>query len=202
MTEHRLIRGGTVRATTAPDGARTVIARVVTYGVRDSYDTIFDAGCFSESLRQKWPVFVWAHEWSEPIGRAVEVVRDDDTALALRFRLDDPATVPRAGQAFAQMKSGTLDEFSVGFQRISSYQDDEGITHFAKARLDEVSVVLAGAVPGTELLAVRSKRATGDDWYARLRRDLRAGRITRKQYALDVELYRGAEDVLERLGLS
>lgn len=201
MSEHRLVHGGVVRAAVATDGAHTVVARVVSYGTVDSYGTIFDAGCFAESLRTKMPVFAWAHSWAEPIGRATKVIRDDDTALALQFRLDDFDAVPRAGQAYAQLQSGTLTDFSVGFQREAAFEDDEGVLHFTRARLDEVSIVLAGAVPGTELLSVRSRRGAPDDWRGRLRRDLRAGRITRRQYQRDIELYGDADELLERMGL-
>jgi HK97 family phage prohead protease len=196
-------RSGAWTARAAADSPGTVVARCVTYNAIDEYETIFDPGCFAESLRTRLPVFAWAHSWSEPIGRATRVVRDDTTALVLEFRLDLEGAVSRAQQAYEQLRSGTLGEFSVGFRGQSSYLDDDGVKHFSKAKLDEVSVVLAGAVPGTELLSVRSSRVVErDDYRARLLAQRRSGRITRRQYDEALQLDRDAEEILDRLGLN
>jgi len=214
MMEHRNVHGGLVRASGVPG---TVVARVMRYGVVDEYDTIFDPGCFADSLRERLPVFAWAHSWSEPIGRATRLVRDDQV-LELEFRLDVGSTVPRADQAYAQLQSGTLDEFSVGFRRMvgGSYQDEDGRTHFTRATLDEVSVVLAGAVPGTELLSVRSRvdaalgrpsrpvegRDHAGEHRDYLRRQYLGGRLTRAQYLDDLRAALDADEALEHLGMA
>lgn len=141
----------------APDDAtRTFEAVVLNYGVLDSYDTIFDAGCFTKSLEARLPRITWAHDWSEPLGRYVDY-KDTETSLTLVGEFDDFDAVPRARQAYAQLKSGTIDNFSVGFSRIASREDDEHRTHFTEAELDEAALVLRGAVPGTKLVSVRSQ---------------------------------------------
>jgi hypothetical protein len=53
-------------------------------------------------------------------------------------------------------------------------------------------------VRGTHRYARRPR--VRDDWHTRLKRDLRTGRITRRQFDADVRLYLDAEEVLERLG--
>jgi hypothetical protein len=50
---------------------------------------------------------------------------------------------------------------SVGFWRLADRTADDGVTEIVKGDLDEVSVVLRGAVPGSRILAVRSAR-TGE----------------------------------------
>lgn len=137
------------------DGTPTFEAVVVTYGVLDSYDTIFDAGCFAASLEKRMPRITWAHDWSEPLGRYIDF-KDSDTNLTLIGEFDDFDAVPRARQAYAQLKSGTIDQFSVGFSRIATREDDEHRTHFTEAELDEAALVLRGAVPDTKLVSVRS----------------------------------------------
>ena len=72
-------------------------------------------------------------------------------------------TIPRARQAYAQVKSGTLRDCSVGFSHAEKRTptDDETRTYpgvrevIERATLDEVSLVLRGAVPGAEVVSVR-----------------------------------------------
>lgn len=129
--------------------------RVLTYDVVDDYDTLFAPGVFRESLEARMPRIVWGHDWREPLGRYIEY--DDQPGwLDLVGEFDDFDAVPRARQAYAQLLSGTIDQASVGFVPIDSDRVD-GRTRFTKGRLDEVSLVIAGAVPGTQLLAVRAR---------------------------------------------
>lgn len=155
-TENRGHVRGEVRAV-ADDGTIELLA--VSYGITDDYGTQFQRGTFTESLEQRLPVIAFGHDWSDPIGRAT-AFREDDDGLYLTARLDIGGAVPRADQAYAQLRSGTLTDVSVGFMRTSS-EDRDGHVMITKAELDEVSVVLRGAVPGAKVLAVRSAR-TGE----------------------------------------
>lgn len=166
MSETRRAPGAQFRAVRAQGGSkRQFVCRALTYNTIDSYGTRWLPGCFAESLRQKLPVVAWSHSWDEPIGRYIEVVRDDATALELVGQLDDFDDVPRARQAYSQMQSGTITDFSVGFTRQKwTNVDDASLRalgcyeEMVKAGLDEVSPVIVGAVPGTALLATRSAR--------------------------------------------
>lgn len=194
--EHRAMRALEVRV--EGDG-HTVEADVLTYGVVDSYRTIFDLGVFDESLGERMPVMAWSHDWSDPIGRWVDwknVERDGLQRLRLIGELDDFDAVPRARQASAQLRSGTLDQFSVGFHRLDggTYQDDDGIEHFRKGGLDEVSVVLSGAVPGTKLVGVRSRqgvRQVPEEYVIDLAKKVASGEITKEAAAIAVDLAAG-----------
>jgi HK97 family phage prohead protease len=155
-TENRGHVRGEVRAV-ADDGTIELLA--VSYGITDDYGTQFQRGTFTESLEQRLPVIAFGHDWSDPIGRAT-AFREDDDGLYLTARLDIGGAVPRADQAYQQMRSGTLTDVSVGFWRTA--QEDKGdYVLITKGELDEVSVVLRGAVPGARVLAVRSAR-TGE----------------------------------------
>lgn len=150
----RETRTGEVRAA-GDDGTIEILA--VAYNVTDDYGTQFRRGTFTASLERHLPVIAWAHSWDEPIGRATGF-RETDDGLVLTARLDIGGAVPRADQAYEQMRSGTLTDVSVGFMRRASEQEGDVVV-ITEADLDEVSVVLRGAVPGAKVLAVRSARS-------------------------------------------
>lgn len=153
----------------------TFEAVILQYGVIDDHGTIFDPGCFRESLERRLPRITRSHDWDNVVGHAVDYVdgpeklrmvgrlnlefvnvpTPDGKAIMSRF----PA-VPDAHKTHVQLKSGTLDQFSVGFRRGETAKDDEDVLHFRSgAILDEFSVVLSASNPGTELLSVRSAAA-------------------------------------------
>lgn len=148
---------GEVRAV-AEDGTIEVLA--VVWGVVDDYGTRFVKGAFTESIEARLPTIAWAHDWSEPVGRAVSY-RETDEGLFITARLDIGQGIARADQAYAQLKSGTLDDVSIGFWRLADRTAEDGVTEIVEGDLDEVSVVLRGAVPGAKVMAVRSAR-TGE----------------------------------------
>lgn len=149
-----------------PDGASGEFeALVLPYNVVDTYGTVWEPGVFTESLGRRMPVLVWGHDWHEPIGRATgwrEVPSGPGAGLYMTFRLSNPDVVTRAAQAYEQLRDGTLDNFSVGFireeQRDASEEYGPGVVAITRAQLDEVSIVIVGAVRGTRLLSVREQR--------------------------------------------
>ncbi len=157
---------GEVRA--VADGAAHVIElRPIVPFVVDDYGSVWAPDTFDEALDARLPTLAWGHSWVEPIGRGVEWAAEGDLRV-IRFRLDDFDLVPRAGQAWAQVQSGTIDDCSVGFSNAVRRYGPEltpeelvrwpGIHEFIeKADLDEVSLVLRGAVPGAKVLAYRSR---------------------------------------------
>ena len=149
--EHRTVHA----AVRAPAEGRTFEAKVMSYGIVDDYDTVFDPKVFGASLERRLPRITRGHDWNSVIGKVVDYV-DTDEHLSIIAELDVGDT-QLATETYAQLRSGTLDNFSVGFRR-GETRDVEGRTHFVTATLDEIAVVLAGAVPGTETLSVRSGR--------------------------------------------
>lgn len=206
MSQRRKLRVPTrrqVRVTIAADGGDdgSFDARVLQYNVLDDYNTKFAAGSMTESLKRKLPKIAWGHDWREPIGRWVDY-KDDKQFLTLTGQLDlerhpngDPI-IPRAHQAYQQLRNTTIDEFSIGFVpeewRVEGDDPDDwdAPVVFTRCRLDEASLVIAGAVPGTELLAVRSRAIIK-----------RAGQLIDKELAagLLVDLYQGNVDLADAL---
>ena len=184
------------------DNPRMFEADVLTYGVVDTYNTIFDHGVFDASLEERMPKVTWGHDWTDPIGRYVDwknIEERDGKPSSLRLvgELDDFSAVPRARQASAQLKSGTISQFSVGFHRDpkGTYEDDDGITHFRTAGLDEVALVLVGAVPGTKLVSVRSQvgniRQVPEEFVLTLAKAVAGGTLTKEAAVIAVDLAAG-----------
>src|SRR5690606_17753729 len=134
---------------------------------------------------------VWGHDWTDILGRYVDY-RDTDESLTLVGEFDDFDAVPRARQAYTQLRSGTIDQFSVGFGRREWKGGDDltpderaigAIERMVKADLHEASLVLVGAVPNTELIGVREVRMPNgqtvpEDFVIDLGRKVHAGQIT------------------------
>lgn len=149
--------------TDKPDAKPGFTARAVQYGVADTYNTSWQRGVFAESMERRMPSVVWGHDWNDPIGRVV-AYRDSDAGLDIDVDLDDFDAVPRARQAHAQLKSGTMSQFSFAFRRAQEEPDPKlrGVTRIVKADVDEFSIVLNGSVPGTHVTSVRTADGTID----------------------------------------
>lgn len=154
-------RSATVTAFDEGEGIFEGVA--VAYGVVDDYRTAFAPGCFTASLRTKMPGITWGHSWIDPVGLVVDY-KESRTALRVVGQLDDPDAVPRAKQAWAQLRSGSMAELSVGFAdpvwRSPTPAEVKALPGLemvcVKAQLDEVAIVLRGAVPGAAVTGTRT----------------------------------------------
>lgn len=138
-------------------------AIVLRYLVIDDYGTRFVPGVFDLSMGERMPRICWAHDWTNPLGRWTDVVRNDDELLELRGEFDSFDDVPDARRAASQLASGTIDQFSVGFYREEDREAEDpklhGIWDIVKGELVEASPVLLGAVPGTATTGLRQARS-------------------------------------------
>lgn len=201
--EVRTFRNVEVRATDrrGPNGRPVVELRIISPGVVDDYGSVWMADTFDEAILARiaadpddTPSLCWSHRWDDPIGHGIDYT-PDSAGPRMSFQLDDFDAVPRAKQAWAQVQSRTIRDCSVGFyaiERREATTEDmqrwpgarEVIT---KADLDEVSLVLRGAVPGAKVL--RSSGGLVDiDVVVELARRVQAGEITREEAERAVEL--------------
>jgi HK97 family phage prohead protease len=162
----RLIRSapkGSIRAVEV-DGKPGVRLQILTYRVVDSWGSLWLPGCLDETLNERMPQICWAHQWEEPLGRGFKW-EPGDSGPFVEFYFDDFDAVPEARRAYAQVQSGTIDDCSVGFDwdyRWRPPTDEEKALYpgvrevIERAELNEVSLVLRGAVPGAKVLAYRS----------------------------------------------
>jgi len=124
-------------------------ARILTYGEIDSYGFAWAEGCLDASLDERLPVLTWAHDWADPIGRAVGWHRDGAEVI-VDFAFDD---VPRANQARTQLRSGTITDISVGLTAMTIELDDESREFsVSEGTVAECALTLRGAIPGAQVL--------------------------------------------------
>lgn len=153
------------------DSAHTVDLRILSYGTVDSFGTVWEPGCVDDTLRSGYLPLAFSHSWDEPVGHMVERLPDDGVGPVVRFQFDNFEDVPRARQVYSQMRSGTLRDCSIGFNEWTRRDPTESERSALKGArdvvsrvgLDEVSVVLHGAVQQAELVGIRSLSALAGD---------------------------------------
>jgi HK97 family phage prohead protease len=155
--------------TAQPDATPGFTARLVSYGVVDSYRTSWQKGVFTRALEQREadghsiPV-VWDHNWADPVGQIV-AYRDEQDGFYADVEFDDLEAVPRAKQAHAQLRANkttgkaTMGQFSFAFARGEEEEDTENrgaMRQTSVEKVSEFSIVLNGSVPGTGVMATRA----------------------------------------------
>jgi len=189
--------GGDRQYVTAPEGRFT--AKVARWNVPDSVGDILRPGVFTDALRRdlekgrNLPIY-FEHRHDDPkfnvgLVRPSDVVEDADglTVSGQLFVHEETAR-----QVFSQMERRTLNEWSIGF--ITSEAKPLGAGRgrdITKARLVEVSPVLAGACRETETLSLKAVAAEQE---ARQQIEVRRRQLA----ALQREPYRIRLDLLAR----
>lgn len=101
---------------------RTISGYLAVFNVIDSDGDIIIKGAFAKSLADRGPestggnkiAFLWQHDMREPLGKMVKLV-EEDFGLYFECVLDD---IEQADRCLKQLESGTLNNFSIGFQYI------------------------------------------------------------------------------------
>lgn len=161
-------RKAEIRATTVGDKPGVTL-HAIKPGVVDDYGTLWMPNCFDEGLAKRMPTLCWSHDWSEPLGPATGYTTGPD-GPTIDFTFSDFDAVPMARRAHAQVTDGTIQDCSVGFigtERRDPTDDEKakypGIREvMLEAVMDELSLVLRGAVPGAKVLAVRGAKVAVD----------------------------------------
>jgi HK97 family phage prohead protease len=131
------------------------------WGVRDTYGTAPIKGAFSKSIQERGPdsnskykiAFLWQHDMRDPIGRFT-VLKEDDYGLYFEAEVDD---VPNGRRALLQVRSGTLNQFSYGFDYVwdkMEYDSENDVIYMYECELIEGSIVTRGSC--SETYAARS----------------------------------------------
>ena len=98
---------------------------------------------------------LWMHNMNEPIGR-ITVLNEDEKGLYFEAVIDE---VPRGEQAIKQLESGTLNQFSIGYQYVwenCEYDAEKDAFIVKEVKLYEISVVSIGCNGETEYLGLKS----------------------------------------------
>lgn len=156
------------------------------FGNQDDYGTIFDRGCFTESLaehaaRGAMPAMLWQHNWDQVVGRWTKMEEREGGPLGtgglyVEGRTELKTQLGREAIALlAADPTPALDGISIGFT-VAGYEKKEDVWHYTKVKLWEASIV---TFPAQD--------------YARVERALAAD---------DIRTERDLEDVLRDAGLS
>ena len=143
----------TFKESTVSDDGKKVSGYLSTFGVKDSDGDIIIKGAYAKSLNERGPnstangkiAFLWQHDMTDPIGRFT-ALQEDNQGLYFEAELDEG--IPSADRALKQLQSGTLNQFSIGFQYVwdkMEYVEDLDAFVIKEVNLFEGSVVTLGA---------------------------------------------------------
>ena len=79
-------------------------------------------GCFAKSINDRGPesqandkiILLWMHDMDEPTGRITKLI-EDERGLYLEAVIDE---IPLGDRAIKQLESGTLNQFSFGYNYV------------------------------------------------------------------------------------
>lgn len=145
---------------------RVIKGYLCKWGSKNQYGEKLVKGSCAKSISERGPgsqakykiTFLWMHDECDPLA-LFAVLKEDDYGLYFETApLDD---VPNADRCIKQIKSGTLNQFSIGFYYIwdkIEWDDKDDSLVLLEVDLMEGSVVTMGA--DMETYAVRSGKLT------------------------------------------
>lgn len=130
----------------------------------NDYREVFTRGAWKRSIDLRGPQskanqpikFFRQHNQGDPLA-LMEVMEEDDKGLYFETKALDP--VDSADRVLIQLRSGTLNNFSNGFNPVwerASYDEKKDVIIYEEANLYEISVVGLASDAGT--FALRSKK--------------------------------------------
>ncbi len=143
------------------ENTRLIKAYFAVWGVPDMIGTVCVRGCFSKSLQERGPqsqakqkiLVLYMHDQKDPLC-VPAVLQEDDYGLYGEFSPDE---VPSGDRTVLQVKSGTINQFSFGFNYVwdkMEYDEQRKVVLMKECDLYEVSPVSIGS--NKETFAVRS----------------------------------------------
>lgn len=142
---------------------RIISGYLLVWGRINMHGEMFLRGCASKSINDRGPqsaanykiTFLNQHRQGEPLCVFAELIEDD---FGLRFRTKPLDDVPWADHVLTQVRSGTLNQFSAGFDYVwqqTEWDDANECIVCKEIDLFEGSVVTIGSEMGTYV--IRSK---------------------------------------------
>lgn len=127
------------------------------FGVPDDYGTVPVKGCFSKSLKDRGPssnaaykiTALWQHDQREPLAIPSVLIEDE---IGLYGEVSPDEGVPTCDRAVIQVRSGTVNNGSYGFNYVwdkMDYNEELGVILMKECELFEVSFVTIGSQKDT-----------------------------------------------------
>lgn len=127
----------------------------------DRTGDVVQPGAFADSLKDFMtnPVLTYMHDWSDPIGKVINV-RIDEVGLFIRAEISETAD-----RVWKLIEEDILRAFSIGYEVLEEKLID-GVNHILRLRLYEVAIV---SIPANRraLFSVSKALEAGDDLVAR-----------------------------------
>src|ERR1700694_4817406 len=147
------------------EGKRKVSGYLAIFGNKDTDDDILIKGCFAKSITDRGTesatnrkiAFLFQHDMRDPIGRFT-LLKEDETGLYFEAILDEG--VESADRTLIQLKSGTLNQFSIGYQYVwdrTEYDQELDAFIIKEVNLFEGSVVTLGCNEATFFAGMNSR---------------------------------------------
>ena len=144
---------------------RTISGYLAVFNVKDSDNDIITKGAFAKSINERGPqskggnkiAFLWQHDMREPLGKMTKL-QEDDFGLYFECALDE---IEQADRCLKQLESGTLNNFSIGFQYVwdkIDYDEDKDAFICRELALYEGSVVTLAANDMTYYAGLKSEQ--------------------------------------------
>lgn len=148
---------------------RVIKGYLIKWSNKNHYGEKIIKGACSKSISERGPgssakykiTFLWMHDDTDPLSLFATLKEDDYGLYFETLPLDD---VPNADRCITQIRSGTLNQFSVGFYYIwdkIEWDDSDDSLILKEIDLLEGSVVTIGADDGT--YAIRSGKMTYEE---------------------------------------
>lgn len=174
------------------EDSRTISGYAAVFGNIDDAKDMIIRGAFAKSINERGPAsktnrkiaLLWQHDMSEPLGRITKL-EEDEKGLYFEAELDK---IPEADRAIEQMKSGTLNQFSIGYRYVwdkMEWDEDQECFVCKEINLFEVSIVTQGCNEMTAFTGMKSEQLESES--NRLNRDTEkvlADLPQEKQYAV------------------
>jgi HK97 family phage prohead protease len=128
---------------------RIIRGYAIIWNNRNSYGEKVIKGAATKSINDKGPgsnakfklTFRWQHDRTDPLSLFASLVEDD---IGLRFETEPLDDVPNADRTIKQLRSGTLNQYSVGFRYVWDkiyYDENDDSLVLTEIDLSEISVV-------------------------------------------------------------
>ncbi len=127
------------------------------FGQLDSYGDIVDKGAFKKTLKDRKRVkLLWSHDSFQPGIGYVELEEDDKGLRVVEGQLY--LDIQKAKEAYINLKNGTLDGLSIGYNTVKEVVDrSTNERHLKEVALWEVSLCNFQACPGAVVTDIKSR---------------------------------------------
>ncbi len=145
----------------------------------DDGGDVIERGAFSRTIKADFDrikILSQHNECELPIGKPLEL-REDEKGLFVRGKISDTM---KGRDIQTLLKDGVLNELSIGYDAVAfDFDSEKGIRHLKEIKLWEISIVTWAMNNQAKIDEVKSLEDTLKSSAEELKREIKAGKITR-----------------------